>query len=386
MAAVSIAGLTQSFDGVPVLRGVDLEVASGSLVAILGPSGSGKTTLLRLICGFDRAEQGTIRVGSNVVSGPGAHMPPDRRHIGYVPQEGGLFPHLSVADNIVFGLPRAQRKARHRVGELLEMVGLPAAFAQRAPQQLSGGQQQRVALARALAPSPALVLLDEPFSALDTALRQETRQAVADALVASGSTALLVTHDQSEALSMGSQVAVLWEGRLIQVDTPAGLYRTPATPALARFVGEAVVLEGRVDAGMVDCALGRIPVQADLRQDRTTSVDVMIRPEQIRIGPTRMASSNGADPEISGQSSHSSHAGDPDQVNPASRAVQPVGARVAEIAYFGHDASVRLQLDRDPSRYVSARVSGQVPLVSGQAVELSLQGGAVIYSKNGSIG
>ena len=368
MAAVSIAGLTQSFDGVPVLRGVDLDVTSGSLVAILGPSGSGKTTLLRLVCGFDRAEQGTIRVGATVVSGPGVHMPPDQRKIGYVPQEGGLFPHLSVADNIVFGLPRAQRKQRHRVEELLEMVGLPSAYAQRAPQQLSGGQQQRVALARALAPSPALVLLDEPFSALDTALRQETRQAVADALAASGSTALLVTHDQSEALSMGAKVAVLWEGRLIQVDTPAGLYRTPVTPGLARFVGEAVLLEGVVNGGAVDCVLGRVPVQADLRRDRAAEVDVMIRPEQILIGPGRGA--------LAGRSV----LGAPGS-NGGVDGSSTVAARIAEIAYFGHDASVRLQLESDPSRFVSARVSGQLAFAAGQAVELSLQGGAVIYSR-----
>jgi iron(III) transport system ATP-binding protein len=358
MTALSIAGLTQSFDGVPVLRGVDLEVDSGSLVAILGPSGSGKTTLLRLICGFECAVQGTIRVGATQVCGPGVHLPPDRRQIGYVPQEGGLFPHLSVADNIVFGLPRALRKTRHRVGELLEMVGLPAGFATRAPQQLSGGQQQRVALARALAPAPALILLDEPFSALDTGLRQETREAVADALKASGATALLVTHDQSEALSMGSRVAVLWEGRLLQVDTPAVLYRTPVTRELARFVGEAVLLDGVVREARVHCALGSLPLSADLRRDRAPEVDVMLRPEQIRVEALRDEPGFGE--------------AQPDRVR----------AHVTEIAYFGHDASIRLQLDKDPTRLLSARVSGQVPLVAGQPVALSLVGGAVIYSRS----
>lgn len=391
MAALSIAGLTQSYDGVPVLGGVDLEVASGRLVAILGPSGSGKTTLLRLVCGFERAERGTIRVASTVVSAPGVHVPPDRRHIGYVPQEGGLFPHLSVAENIVFGLPRAQRRVQHRVDELLGMVGLSAAYANRAPQQLSGGQQQRVALARALAPSPALVLLDEPFSALDTALRQETRQAVADALVASGATALLVTHDQSEALSMGSQVAVLWEGRLIQVDTPASLYRTPVTPALARFVGEAVLFDGVVAGSVVECALGRVPVQADLRRDRSPHVDAMVRPEQIRIAPVRHdAAGSAAQPVLADAGDDPASGGARDVRSPvASRsgpdsqaqAATGVYARIAEIAYFGHDASVRLRLESDPTRAVSARVSGQVPLTEGQRVELSLHGGAVIYSK-----
>ncbi len=393
MAALSIAGLTQSFDGVQVLRGVDLAVASGSLVAILGPSGSGKTTLLRLICGFERAEQGTIRVGSTMVSGPGVHLPPDRRQIGYVPQEGGLFPHLSVADNIVFGLPRALRKTQHRVGELLEMVGLPASFATRAPQQLSGGQQQRVALARALAPAPALVLLDEPFSALDTALRQETRQAVADALVASGATALLVTHDQSEALSMGSEVAVLWEGRLLQVATPAVLYRTPATRELARFVGEAVLLDGTVRESWVHCALGRVPVAADLRRDRGANVDVMLRPEQIRVVPRAMSVSAEAPvPALALTLASVQQGGDgcgvpgldaesEEQAAAGSALEGEVTARVAEVTYFGHDASIRLQLDREPSQLVSARVSGQVPLAAGQPVSLSIEGGAVIYSR-----
>ena len=366
MAALCITGLFQSFGDMPVLRGVDLSVASGHLVAILGPSGSGKTTLLRLICGFERAKQGTIRVGSTTVSGPGIHLPPDKRHIGYVPQEGGLFPHLSVADNIVFGLSRSARKTRHRVSELLEMVGLPASFATRAPQQLSGGQQQRVALARALAPSPALVLLDEPFSALDTALRQETRQAVANALALSGSTALLITHDQSEALSMGSEVAVLWEGRLLQVATPEVLYRTPVTRDIARFVGEAVLLDGTVVDGWVDCPLGQVHVEADLRQSGGTgtdgAVEVMLRPEQIRI---EAVSSEVARMAGGGAGS------DRHRVN----------ASVATVDYFGHDASVRLQLDGQPARFVNARVSGQASLHAGQEVTLSLQGGAVIYSR-----
>src|SRR5471032_1356048 len=190
MSELRVTSLTKSFDGQPVLHGVDLSVERGTLLALLGPSGSGKTTLLRVLCGFERADAGTVEIDGVRVAGPGIHVPSEARRIGYVPQEGGLFTHLSVADNIVFGLPRALRKTQHRVGELLEMVGLPASFATRAPQQLSGGQQQRVALARALAPAPALVLLDEPFSALDTALRQETRQAVAQALTFAGATAL----------------------------------------------------------------------------------------------------------------------------------------------------------------------------------------------------
>src|SRR5450830_2080615 len=280
MADVEIRGLRKTFGNTPVLRGVDLSVSSGSLVAILGPSGSGKTTLLRLLCGFERGDAGTIQINGQRVSGPGVFVPSERRHIGYVPQEGALFPHLSVAENIVFGLSRQLRKAHHRVAELLELVGLPGDFANRSPHSLSGGQQQRVALARALAPAPALVLLDEPFSSLDAALRVETRQAVAQALEAAHATAVLVTHDQSEALSMGSEVAVLWDGRLIQVASPAVLYRHPVDAQLASFVGEAVLLAGLVEHGTVKCALGALPLMAAVPAG---PVQVLLRPEQLRL-------------------------------------------------------------------------------------------------------
>ena len=219
MAYLQIEYLRKSFDTAPVLRGVSLAVRSGKILAILGASGSGKTTLLRLIAGFERADAGRIEIDGYAVADARTYLPPEQRRIGYVAQEGALFPHLSITDNIVFGLPRWQRRKRYRVAELLELVGLPASFADRPPQALSGGEQQRVALARALAPSPKLVLLDEPFSALDAALRAETRAAVATALAAAGATALLVTHDQAEALSLGHEVAVLQAGRIVQIAT-----------------------------------------------------------------------------------------------------------------------------------------------------------------------
>ncbi len=239
MAELDVRGLSKSFAGQPVLQDVTLAVPAGRLVAILGPSGSGKTTLLRLICGFERADSGSVTIGGRQVCGPGRHVPPERRHIGYVAQEGALFPHLSVAENITFGLPRRERRQGHRVAELLDLVGLPPAYASRSPETLSGGEQQRVAVARALAPEPSLVLLDEPFSALDAALRVDTRHAVAAAFAATGATALLVTHDQMEALSMGHEVAVLRQGALVQVATPDRLYRYPMDAELAQFVGEA---------------------------------------------------------------------------------------------------------------------------------------------------
>jgi iron(III) transport system ATP-binding protein len=345
VAELRIAGLAKAFGSHQVLHDLSLAVASGNLVAILGASGSGKTTLLRLICGFERADAGVIEVGGQRVVGPRLHLPAERRQIGYVAQEGALFPHLSVADNIVFGLPRRERRARHRVGELLELVGLPASFADRPPQALSGGEQQRIALARALAPAPKLVLLDEPFSALDATSRVDTRGAVAAALAAAGATALLVTHDQAEALSMGHEVAVLREGRLIQVSDPVTLYRHPRDALLAGFVGEAVVLRGQVKAGRVICALGELPIAGAAPEG---CVDVLVRPEQIRID-----------------------AGD-------CRA--PVTARVFGITFYGHDARVDLQLTQaGVPGPLFARVPGhQIPTV-GLTVGLSVDGSVMVF-------
>jgi iron(III) transport system ATP-binding protein len=252
MTALALAGVRKAFGARTILADITLDVASGGVLAVLGASGSGKTTLLRLVCGFERSGGGTIRLGRDLVSGPGLHVAPERRRVGYVAQDGALFPHLSVADNIAFGLSRRERRRRHRVAELLELVGLPAGYADRPPQELSGGEQQRVSLARALAPQPGLVLLDEPFSSLDAGLRVETRQAVAAALRRTGATAVLVTHDQAEALSMGDAVGVLRDGRLVQVAAPETLYRRPADIALARFLGEAVVLPGEA-GGATGC-------------------------------------------------------------------------------------------------------------------------------------
>lgn len=346
MTELAVAGLTKSFGGQKVLRGVDLVVPSGSLVAILGSSGSGKTTLLRLISGFERADAGEIRIGGRPVARAGLHWAPERRRVGYVAQDGALFPHLSVADNIVFGLPRRERVARHRVAELLDLVGLPAAYAARPPQALSGGEQQRVALARALAPDPALVLLDEPFSSLDAALRAETREAIAGALAATGATAVLVTHDQPEALSLGQLVAVLRDGKLVQVASPGILYRLPADPDLARFVGEAVLIAGKVRAGTVDCVLGRLDLVADVAEGEA---EVLIRPEQIRLGP---AQANG------------------------------VRAAVTEVTFYGHDASVRLVLvPPAPPLALSARVPGHLCPLPGAEVGLAIEGGVFAYPR-----
>ncbi len=222
-----VTGVRKSYGPVPVLHSIDLVVPAGSLTAVLGRSGCGKTTLLRLVAGFDRPDGGTIAIAGREVAGPGGVLTPEERRIGYVTQEGNLFPHLTVAANVAFGLPRRARRERHRVPEMLELVGLDPRYGARYPHELSGGQQQRVALARALAPEPGILLLDEPFSSLDVELRESTRHAVAAALAAAGTTTVLVTHDQAEALSLASRVAVMRDGAIVQEAAPVGAVPAP---------------------------------------------------------------------------------------------------------------------------------------------------------------
>jgi iron(III) transport system ATP-binding protein len=281
VAELRCTTVAKSYGDRAVLREVDLVVPEGTLTAILGASGSGKTTLLRLIIGFIAPDRGTIEVdGSVVAAAGGVHVAPDKREIGYVAQEGALFPHLTVAENVAFGLPRGERKSGLRTNDALDLVGLDSGYAARRPHELSGGEQRRVGLARALAPKPRVVLLDEPFSGLDAHLRAETREAVTSALAAEGTTAVLVTHDQDEALSMGREVAVLRSGRLAQTATPTVLYRAPVDLDVARFVGDAVVVPGTARSGVVDCVLGRL---ATANVAVAGTVEVMIRPEQIRL-------------------------------------------------------------------------------------------------------
>ncbi len=343
MDNLQVTALAKSFGSTPILRDVSFTVAPGELVAILGASGSGKTTLLRLIAGFERPDAGEIRLGGEVLAGTNIFRKPEQRGIGYVAQEGALFPHLCVADNITFGLTRAERRVRHRVAGLLAMVDLPASYADRAPRALSGGEQQRVALARALAPSPRLLLLDEPFSALDAGLRAETRRAVAAAIRASGATAILVTHDQEEALSMGARAGVLQQGHLAQMSTPEALYREPANPTLANFIGEAVLLPGIVDGDFVHCALGALPLS---RRQAPGDVQVMIRPEQVKIRP----------------------------------GPEGIPATVASVTFYGHDAVIGLALADAGS--VHARVFSQnLPPIGGQ-VWLGVAGPVATYPKS----
>ena len=255
---LEIQDLVATYGAGPVLDGVSLDVAAGEIVALLGPSGCGKTTLLRCVAGLETPVSGTIRIGDELVT-RGRGVPPERRPVGMVFQDGALFPHLSVLANVRYGMARAERRG-HAAVELLELVGL-ADKAERLPGMLSGGEQQRVALARALARRPGVLLLDEPFASLDTALRAQLRGEVRGLLKEVGVTTVLVTHDQHEALMFGDRVAVMRAGRLEQVDTPTRLYRQPASSWVAGFVGEANLLAGQVVDRGIATAVGTVPAQ-----------------------------------------------------------------------------------------------------------------------------
>ena len=273
-AAIDARGLSRRFDRLLAVDGVDLRLEPGGFQAVLGPSGSGKTTLLRLIAGFERPDAGSVRIGGRAVAGPGAWVEPEARRIGMVFQQGALFPHLTVAGNVGFGATGSAR-----VAECLELVGL-AGRSNSYPHELSGGERLRVALARALAADPEVVLLDEPFSALDAGLRERLREEVAAILRASGTSTLLVTHDQSEALSLADTVVVLREGRVEQVGTPEEVYERPRSHWVANFLGEADVLPGTASDGVAECELGRFAVAAEL----SGRVELVIRPESVAIG------------------------------------------------------------------------------------------------------
>jgi iron(III) transport system ATP-binding protein len=340
MRQVAVSGLYKAFGTHPVLTGVNLEVPAGSLTAILGPSGSGKTTLLRLLAGFDQADAGTISIGGVLVDGPGVHAAPERRRIGYVPQEGSLFPHLTVAANVGFGLaPRDRRGGK--IAAMLEAVGL-GGFGKRYPHQLSGGQQQRVALARALAIEPAVVLLDEPFASLDAHLRASVRADVQEIFRRAGTTAVLVTHDQDEALSTADRVAALRDGKIAQYATPEDLYCRPADPALASFIGDANLLEGVVNEGLVKTLLGNLPLDAAATAAAGAGqVTVLIRPEQIELAP-------GTD---------------------------GVAGWVTGFGYHGHDAVVHVRPEPDADgRTIIVRTTGGPNLLVGSPVTLRARG------------
>jgi len=263
--------------------GLSLTVAEGEILALLGPSGCGKTTTLRLIAGFEAPDAGTVAVRGAVVAGPGRMVAPEDRGIGIVFQDYALFPHLTVADNVAFGLQQLPRPARReRVASILEMVDL-ADLARRYPHELSGGQQQRVAVARALAPAPALMLLDEPFSNLDADLRAQMRDEVEKILRTTGTTAIFVTHDQEEAFTLADRVGVLNRGRIEQIAAPEDVYHHPATRFVAEFVGAADFLPGEVTSAGIVTEIGVFD-NVD-RLEPGARVQVMVRPDDITFVP-----------------------------------------------------------------------------------------------------
>jgi iron(III) transport system ATP-binding protein len=274
-------GVHKRFGANDVLRDVSLDVAPGSTVALLGPSGCGKTTLLRILAGLERPDAGEIRIGTRAVAGDGTWVAPEQRGVGMVFQDWALFPHLTVARNVGYGLPRAERRGP-RVDAALEMVGLEG-MGERLPSTLSGGQQQRVALARSLAPEPSVLLLDEPFSNLDTALRVQVRSEVHRLLSELAVTSVFVTHDQEEAFVLGDEVAVMHRGRIVQQATPAELYARPATAWVATFVGEANLLDARATGDRASTLIGDVPLATPADGAEGAAVQVLLRPEELRV-------------------------------------------------------------------------------------------------------
>lgn len=361
MSRLSLRDVVVGYDANPVLRGVSFDVPHGSLAAVVGPSGCGKTTMLRTIAGLARAQSGEIRLGRRMLTTHGVHLVPEKRRIGWVPQDAVLFPHLTVAENIAFGLGtnrRAMRRAARgeRVHHLLELVGL-LPLADRTPAQLSGGQAQRVALARALAVEPEAVLLDEPFGALDPVLRADLRAEVRGLLASVGTTGVLVTHDQAEALSIGDYVVVMDHGRVLQVGRPDEVYTRPTTPWVAAFVGESVLLEGVWLAGHVTTSLSRFPADWTAGAPRPAdgdTVQVLIRPEQIEaiaVGHRNGSSPDGANGHLPGI--------------------------VTSVHYAGHDALLGLLLHNGTR--CTARVQASGLLTAGTEALVRVNGAALAY-------
>ena len=287
MELVALHHISKRFapEGPPAVDGLSLSVEQGEILALLGPSGCGKTTTLRIIAGFEAPDAGTVTIRGALMAGPGHAVPPEARGIGIVFQDYALFPHLTVADNVGFGLQHLERSARReRVAQILEMVGLPD-LARRYPHELSGGQQQRVAVARALAPAPALMLLDEPFSNLDADLRAQMRDEVEKILRTTGTSAIFVTHDQEEAFTLADRVGVLNRGRIEQLASPEDVYHHPATQFVAEFVGAADFLPGLVTSEGIVTEVGILANMSQIEVGKR--VEVMVRPDDITFVPQR---------------------------------------------------------------------------------------------------
>ncbi|VVM65126.1 Fe(3+) ions import ATP-binding protein FbpC [Pseudomonas fluorescens] len=355
MNALELHSLSKSYGAHRALENVSLSIPAGSRTVIVGPSGSGKSTLLRMIAGFEFPDSGRVTLNGQTLVDATHEVPAHQRQIGYVPQDGALFPHMSVAANIGFGLSIRGARKQQRIAELMDSVALDASMAKRWPHELSGGQQQRVALARALAQQPRLMLLDEPFSALDTGLRTAMRKLVAQLLADAGVTTLLVTHDQSEALSFADQLAVMRGGELVQSGHPLDLYRYPGDEQTALFLGEAVVMPARIEAGWAHCDLGRIPVN-NHRNNRCAQI--MLRPEQLQLA----------------------------SFVPDTAQVAGCRAVVTERDFSGNTCTLTVELEplksgHQPGRSLMVRSSGLYAPPTGSAVHVSTIGHAHVLSE-----
>ena len=318
------------FGRVRAVEGAELEVEEGHVMALLGPSGCGKTTLLRIIAGFETPDAGEVELAGRLLNGPRVFVPPEKRHVAMVFQDFALFPHMNVAANVAFGLPRGVDR-RQRTGELLDLVGLNG-LESRMPHQLSGGQQQRVALARALASEPKLILLDEPFSNLDPSIRARVRGEVKQLIQHIGITAVFVTHDQEEALSLAEQVAVMIDGRVRQVGAPEEVYTRPTDRAVGEFVGGANFIRGEVRDSVVRCELGILPVAASFEGP----AEVMLRAESLAV------SEDGAE------------------------------AEVTAVEYYGHDQMLTVRTGQ--GSLLRVRLLAATPFQAGQRVGLEVRG------------
>jgi iron(III) transport system ATP-binding protein len=332
--ALEVRNLVKRYGQLEVVSGVSLVANAGEMLAILGPSGCGKTTTLRLIAGFEQPDEGSILIGGQVVSTPGRCLPPERRRIGMVFQDGVLFPHLTVGDNVGFGIQRGVDR-QERIRTALDLVGL-IGHENRMPYELSGGQQQRVSLARAIAPNPDIILLDEPFASLDAALRTRLRAEVRRILTEVGATVIWVTHDQEEALSLADRVAVMFDGKIVQDAAPEELYHRPVSREIGSFVGDAQFLPGVASGRRVQCELGELPTFGSAHGP----VDVMVRPEALRL-------------------------------TPASEEIEP-NATVLGRLFFGHDQLLQIRLDSGTT--LSARLGAYGGIRPGDRVHVSVRG------------
>lgn len=334
---LELSALSKRFGATRVIDDVNLDVREGEFVALLGPSGCGKTTTLRLIAGFEAADSGTINISGRLVSGKGKHLPPEKRRVGMVFQDYALFPHLTVGQNVGYGLPRG---SAIRIAELLTLVGLEGTE-KRLPHQLSGGQQQRVALARALAPRPEIILLDEPFSNLDPAIRSRLREEVREILKRAGATAVLVTHDQEEALSLADRIAVMFAGSIAQYASPEELYHRPNSRDVAAFVGDASFLRADAAGTIASTSIGL----ATLAEKLVGPVDLLLRPEMISV----------------------STSGSPN-------------AEITARRFFGHHQLLILEVAN--GLHVEARVDGHSQLRPGDRIHAAIVGPVRAFTRN----